>query len=146
MCMLRRISMCFLAFILTFTALPLAVPAVLAGVPQLVDRAVVLERPATVITESARQFLFAKNEPTVNVWVYFTDKGVFSDEEFNAKAAIVYVSDRAMARRKKMGLAKTVFADLPVVPDYVTEVVAQGATVRRISRYLNAASFCDCPG
>lgn len=122
-----------------------AAPAAFGANLPLVDKAVVIERPATVLSETARQFLFSKNEATVNVWVYFTDKGVFTQGEFDAKAASTFVSEKALARRAKMGLDKVVFTDLPVVKDYVAKVESQGATVRRVSRYLNAASFSVAP-
>ncbi|MEA3297860.1 MAG: S8 family serine peptidase, partial [candidate division Zixibacteria bacterium] len=50
-------------------------------------------------------------------------------------------SERALRRRAKVGLDHVVFADLPVVTDYIDKTTNLGARLRRISRWLNAASF-----
>jgi PKD repeat protein len=145
MFMTRHSISCIFALLFIGIAIGTAAPAALGANLPLADKAVVIERPATVLSDAARQFLFLKNEAQVNVWVFFTDKGVFTQSEFDAKAASVFVSEKAMARRAKMGLDRVVFTDLPVVADYVDKVAAEGATVRRVSRYLNAASFSIDP-
>jgi len=116
-----------------------------AAKDHLVSDALVKERPATVLSAEAQSYLTSKATPTVKVWVYFTDKGVFSTSDFAARAADVYVSEKAMARRAKMGLDRVVFADLPVVRDYVDKVMVEGGELRQVSRWLNAASFEIAP-
>ena len=75
------------------------------------------------------------------IWVFFTDKSVFSDEQFARAAASVQLTDKALIRRAKVGLDKITFGDLPVYRDYIDQVSALGGKLRRVSRWLNAASF-----
>lgn len=77
----------------------------------------------------------------VKVWVFFTDKNVADKAAFETLAASVTLTDKALARRAKMGLDRVTFGDLPVYDGYIKEVEALGGQVRRISRWLNAASF-----
>lgn len=77
----------------------------------------------------------------VKIWAFFTDKDVFTQAEFDRLAATVALTDAARTRRAKMGLENITFADLPVNRAYINEIVALGGQLRRISRWLNAASF-----
>lgn len=77
----------------------------------------------------------------MRVWVFFTDKGVTDQTDFDRAAADVTLTDRALTRRAKVGRDQVVFADLPVVQTYVDAVEAIGASHRRSSRWLNAATF-----
>ncbi|NMC44811.1 MAG: S8 family serine peptidase [candidate division Zixibacteria bacterium] len=77
----------------------------------------------------------------VKVWVFFTDKNIADKTAFEKLAASVILTDKALARRAKMGLDRITFGDLPVHDGYIKEVEALGGQVRRISRWLNAASF-----
>ena len=80
---------------LAFLALACLVAAALVALPQqvtaanehLVSDAIVHAKPQTVLQSEARTYLAAKADPTVKVWVYFTDKGVFSMADFEAKAS-----------------------------------------------------------
>lgn len=102
---------------------------------------VVRTSPAAVLTAQARGFLAERTTPQVNVWVFFTDKQVFTQADFDRAAAEVEMSDKVISRRSRTGLDRVVFADLAVSPQYVADIEALGAKHRRSSRWLNAASF-----
>jgi hypothetical protein len=103
--------------------------------------AVVIAKPATPLTESARRFLLARDGQQAKIWVFFTDKNLFSRGEFQSAAAAVSIQDKALRRRAKTGVDHVVFADLPIAEQYVNEIVSLGGTFRRRSNWLNAASF-----
>lgn len=139
-----------LAFILTLTLTAFlaasapqfataATPATL-----LTDQPVVRPKAAPVLPDRTRSFLTDRDGDTVTVWVFFSDKGIRSKSEFNARAAAVAMSDKVMQRRAKVNRDQVLFADLPVVPEYVNTIADVGAVHRRTSRWLNAASF-DVP-
>ncbi len=109
--------------------------------PALTDGPVVRQKADQVITDRARQFLETRNPDTATVWVFFTDKGVRTKGEFQSLAASLSVSQKSEKRRAKVGMDKVVFADLPVTQGYVDGVTATGAKLRRVSRWLNAASY-----
>lgn len=77
----------------------------------------------------------------VKVWVFFTDKNVDGKGDFDKLAASVAFTDKTIARRAKMGLNRVTFGDLPVYDGYIKEVETLGGQLRRVSRWLNAASF-----
>lgn len=70
------------------------------------------------------------------VWVFFTDKGVFDENQYQ-KALTEF-------KRKSAPIGQPDFTDLPVRATYIRQIEALGARVRRISNWLNAASF-DMP-
>ncbi len=88
-----------------------------------------------------------KTEPPVietnHVWVFFTDKGVFSDKD--CRQACELVAARApqdvVARRSRAPVTGFDFDDLPVREQYIRAVEALGARRRTVSNWLNAASF-----
>ncbi len=110
-------------------------------VPCLIDQPVVLTKAPGPISENVKSYLSREGEQTAKIWVFFTDKGVFTKEQFNTKASAVRFSEKVMKRRAKVGLDHVVFADLPVVQNYIDAVINLGAKHRRTSRWLNAASF-----
>ncbi|MDD5425675.1 MAG: S8 family serine peptidase [candidate division Zixibacteria bacterium] len=110
-------------------------------VSYLMAQPVVLEKTPEVISDAAYQYLTNQNKELVKIWVFFTDKKVFTPAEYTEQAKDVVISERALKRRVKMGLDKVVFADLPVPGEYIEAVVQQGGEHRRTSRWLNAASF-----
>ncbi len=78
-------------------------------------------------------------------WVYFHDKGyrsssAISDALNNPKNIL---SSRSISRRLKLAPVNTITeSDLPVNPDYVTQISkSSGKPLRHISRWLNAVSF-----
>ncbi len=81
------------------------------------------------------------------VWVFFTDKGIFTETEYRA-ALKRFEEDAPALQRKRRGLSSRPgydFDDLPVREAYIREVEKLGGRVRTVSRWLNAASF-DLPG
>jgi hypothetical protein len=89
-----------------------------------------------------KQFLAPRAvDGNVRIWVFYTDKGVFTDADFERAAADVTLSDRELKRRAKVGMDFVTFADLPVSSSYVDQIAALGAEHKRDSRWLNASSF-----
>lgn len=103
--------------------------------------AVVVPKSTTPLSEAARSFLNKRDGDSARVWVYFTDKQLFSRSQFQAAAANVSLSEKELKRRAKTGADHVIFADLPVVENYVTQIESFGAKVRWRSKWLNAASF-----
>ena len=103
--------------------------------------AVTVDKQGPVIDEAARTFLAERDSETGKIWVFFTDKGVTGRSGFEAKAAGVAIETRSLVRRAKVGKDEVLFADLPVNRDYVDQIVGLGAEFRRVSRWLNAATF-----
>lgn len=136
-----------LRLLLIITILPLTLAAApdpsnaLNSAALLSTDAVVLPKAEVPLPDQVRSFLTARDGDKTKVWVFFTDKGVFTRTEFQSAAASVTIGEAALLRRAKTGMDKVVFADLPVRQDYVDQVVAQGATLRWKSAWLNAASF-----
>ncbi len=93
------------------------------------------------IESRVREFLAERDGAVVKAWIFFTDKNVFSQNDFDQLAASVQVPDKTMTRRSKVGLEHIVFADLPVVESYVNQISDLGGKLRRTSKWLNAASF-----
>jgi len=94
------------------------------------------------------------------IWVYFRDKGARGEALAAALAeAEAALPPHAAWRREKMraagagvgkrgadGRARLVdVGDLPVAPRHLAAVAATGAAPRRVSRWLNAASFDATP-
>lgn len=84
-----------------------------------------------------------KANETVPVWVYFTDKGIRTQEEFN-RAAVkrkAQFTEHALWRRAKVGKSDMDFMDLPVSQEYIQRIEASGAKLRQTLNWFNAASF-----
>ncbi|HWR84189.1 MAG TPA: S8 family serine peptidase [Candidatus Deferrimicrobium sp.] len=109
--------------------------------PALVDDAVVVHKRPVPLSAGARSFLTQTNTPEVKVWVFFTDKQVFSKDEFHAQAASVTLLEKVLKRRAKVDMDRVLFVDLPVAASYVNEIAALGGRLRHTSKWLNAASF-----
>ncbi|HKK20975.1 MAG TPA: S8 family serine peptidase, partial [candidate division Zixibacteria bacterium] len=121
-------------------ALPL-ISSRAADVPALEAQPLVKQKAQEPITAAVSSFLEQRNPDTALVWVYFTDKGVFDKAAFQQKASSVHLSAKVLRRRAKSNVTGVVFADLPVVQNYVQQVSQLGAKLRRTSSWLNAASF-----
>lgn len=108
------------------------------------DRLFVRAKQTPVISEWASAAIngTAKSGQT-KVWVYFTDKGFYDERGMMAAVAqkSVALPERAAARRVKMGRDRVMFVDLPIRDVYVDRVRDAGGELRRVSRWLNAASF-----
>jgi serine protease AprX len=105
------------------------------------SKPVILEKPSRAISSEAKKYLTALKTPTVPVWVYFNDKGIYTPAAFANAAAEIKINSHARERRTKAGYDKVVYADLAVPKDYIDRITSMGARLRRISRWLNAASF-----
>ena len=105
------------------------------------SRPVVVEKSDPVIAPAAAEYLRTRDRDTCEVWIFFRDKGVRTAAQFSAAASQVVLTERTARRRERTGSSEIRFADLPVVQTYVDQVSALGATHRRSSRWLNAASF-----
>ena len=111
------------------------------AMPELTSEIVTVTKAAVPFTEETRQFLINRDGAGAKVWVFFTDKGVFTRPQFQSVAASLTIGESAMKRRAKTGMDKVVFADLPVQQEYVDQIVGLGASLRWKSEWLNAASF-----
>jgi subtilisin family serine protease len=107
----------------------------------LLEQPLVLTKPPAAISEKAGNYLLGQNRDKVRIWVFFLDKKIYDEAGFRQAAAQIAVNEHAKARRQKMGLRGITFADLPVNKDYIEQIINEGATLRRVSRWLNAASF-----
>lgn len=78
----------------------------------------------------------------LNVWVFFTDKGLFSQKAFEVAVGRLpdFFSKRALRRRQLRGVGFD-FHDLPVCREYLESIQELGCQLRTVSRYLNSASF-----
>ncbi len=90
-------------------------------------------------------FAWRNSDGSLTVWVFFKDKGLQgADLEAALDQAEAQLSERTAWRRAKVKAAGERLVDggdLPVSPRYLSEAKATGATFRRESRWLNAASF-----
>jgi len=75
------------------------------------------------------------------VWVYFTDKGVSTEEYTTALKAVKEGMTDAALRRRAMRNGITDHGDLPLYEAYLEEIQAYGGFLVTGSRWLNAASF-----
>lgn len=124
--------------------LPIIAQATIPGHECLVEGPVVIQKSKDIIKQSAWDYLSSQDNENTSIWVFFTDKGVFTKEEFDNKATSLLLNEKSIKRRAKVNKDKILFVDLPVMQDYVDNVINNGGKLRRISRWLNAASF-DIP-
>jgi len=75
----------------------------------------------------------------IRIWVAFTDKGIFTTEEYSAAVGKLDISQRTLARRAKMGAAPEI-QDLPVNQDYLAQLEPFVIAINQSSRWLNAVS------
>jgi PKD repeat protein len=101
----------------------------------------VLEKPQTAISERAKVYFDQQDGETVKAWVFFNDKGIYNKNEFDQLASAISLSDHLKHRRGKVGVESPTFADMAVNSTYINDIVALGGRLRRVSRWLNAASF-----
>ncbi|MEW6049548.1 MAG: S8 family serine peptidase [Candidatus Zixiibacteriota bacterium] len=115
-----------------------------AATAQLSPEPVVIAKSTEVVSARTRQILEHRNPSSATVWIFFTDKGVTDRPGYTQKAAAVHLTERARARRAKVGHENVLFVDLPVESTYLRGIESLGGKLRRESRWLNAASF-DLP-
>jgi hypothetical protein len=83
--------------------------------------------------------------PTIEsrqTWVFFTDKGIYSETDY--KAAIAAIGRSANEPSAGRSPARPDFNDIPVRVSYIHEIENLGGRLRTVSKWLNAASF-DLP-
>jgi PKD repeat protein len=101
----------------------------------------IIQKDANPVSSSTREYFAKRGGELIKVWLFFTDKGITDQAGFNQLAGEVQISDKVLKRREKVDRDRVVFADLPVYSSYIEEMLDRGATLRRTSRWLNAASF-----
>ena len=83
--------------------------------------------------------------PTIDsrqVWVFFTDKGIYSETDYGA--AVNTISRQANEPATGGSRSRPDFDDIPVRESYIREIEGLGGRLRTVSKWLNAASF-DLP-
>ncbi len=114
----------------------------LPATPQSGPTPLVLAKQRPVVSDRLADFI-SRLDPTdsVTVWVFFTDKGVFSQEQYQqAKTDFQNnITRSALKRRLKNGVDAD-FVDLPVSQSYVDQLENLGARLRHRSHWLNAVS------
>ncbi|HTW90565.1 MAG TPA: S8 family serine peptidase [bacterium] len=84
--------------------------------------------------------------PTIEsqqVWVFFTDKGVYNETQYDA--ALSAVSRSAAGQSPAGAHARPDFNDIPVREYYIREIENLGGRLRTVSNWLDAASFDMTP-
>ncbi len=79
----------------------------------------------------------------VKVWVFFTDKGIFSQGELQIglESAKEALSERALKRREKVrGNNPVDFRDIPVYEPYVDAVLSTGVELKHRTKWFNGIS------
>ncbi len=108
------------------------------------SNAVVIDKASPVVAQNTLDYLRGRDSVTASVWVFFRDKGIRTAAAFDSASAALFITERAENRRRHRATGGRLFADLPIFQRYVDKIVNLGATHRRSSRWLNAASF-DLP-
>jgi serine protease AprX len=137
----KKIKFLFFLFFLSLLILP--PPIVSQEIP---NPRIILEYPAeSPKTDFETRNWLNKLDPDsqVAVWVFFTDKGVKTEDEY--KKAIeecrYQLSERSIKRRMRRGKEPLFdFADIPVKREYLDELKSSNLKIRTVSKWLNAAS------
>jgi serine protease AprX len=139
----RALSATILLLLLTCFPPPLSAQREsLPATPQSGPTPLVLAKQRPVVSNRLADFI-SRLDPkdSVTVWIFFTDKGIFSQEQYR-QAKTDFQNDItgfALRRRLKNGVAPD-FVDLPVSQSYVDQLEALGARLRHRSHWLNAVS------
>ena len=82
-------------------------------------------------------------EDRKKVWIYFTDKGIFSNEKYISALIIAErdLNPRSKWRRSKVRTSIVDFYDIPVNSIYIDSILSTGANLRVTSKWLNAISI-----
>lgn len=70
--------------------------------------------------------------------VYFRDKGDYNISDFPVSDLL---SDKAVLRRKKVGISIADSTDLPVFREYINQIASMGFTLHCTSRWMNTGLF-----
>lgn len=110
---------------------------------QEVYRFLISPKKYPVISFALKRFLSGcSSEDSVKVWVLFTDKDIFSQEQYqHAKTTFKSTLTGSALKRRLKNRVKIDFLDLPVNQNYVDQVLKAGGKLRQRSRWLNAISI-----
>ncbi len=103
----------------------------------------ILAKKKPVVSSRLANYLGVADAPQIPVWIFFTDKGITSQREFQSAIEVFApnLTERALARRKKVMTGNLItFEDLPVHDAYVLELMNYGFKKRQTSKWLNAVS------
>lgn len=100
-------------------------------------------RESPVISTALSRFMAERSsEDSIKVWVFFTDKAVFSQQQYRlAKGTVSASLSSAALKRRSKNRVQVDFLDLPVNQSYVDRVLEVGGRLRHRSRWLNAISI-----
>jgi serine protease AprX len=95
-----------------------------------------------ISTALSRLMAESSSEDSIKVWVFFTDKGVFSQRQYRlAKGTFRASLSGAALKRRSKNRVQVDFLDLPVNQSYVDRLLEVGGRLRHRSRWLNAISL-----
>ncbi len=77
----------------------------------------------------------------VRVWVYFTDKGIKTDQIEQALSITARKIEQNSMQRRRLRSGIVDFADIPVRETYIETIQEMGGILLHRSKWLNAASF-----
>ena len=112
------------------------------------ERALVQPKSVPVITEALEEVRSQSPAEWLDVWVFFTDKGIFSEDQLARalQTAESRLLDRARRRRAKVRTDKLVdFLDLPVRDEYRQAILSVGVKHRTTTRWFNGISVSATP-
>jgi len=98
---------------------------------------------AVMAPRLAERLVGLESSQAIPVMVYFTDKGIRTQEEFNRAASKrkAQFTEHALWRRAKVGRADMDFMDLPISREHIQRIEALGAKLRVPLNWFNAATF-----
>jgi hypothetical protein len=149
----KRVFLCILLILTSFCLPDISKPAEnevpmpgeeSAAVVSMVEPEILLRPKSQPVISPKLSFLVSSllATDTVRIWAFFTDKGIFTQEDYNlSKASLKRTLRPAALRRRAKNRVEVDFLDLPVKQSYVEEILSFGAKLRQRSRWLNAASF-----
>jgi len=102
------------------------------------------------IKKKLNSFISSLNEDAaIPIWVFFTDKGVFDQAEYNSRLSLsrANLSPAAYNRRLKARGSENLvdFRDLDVSRDYIDSVLNTGAGLRNELKWFNAVTVNASP-
>jgi len=102
------------------------------------------------IKKKLNSFISSLNEDAaIPIWVFFTDKGVFDQAEYNSRLSLsrANLSPAAYNRRLKARGSENLvdFRDLDVNRDYIDSVLNTGAGLRNELKWFNAVTVNALP-
>jgi len=102
-----------------------------------------------VIWDNAHSLSSLNEDAAIPIWVFFTDKGVFDQAEYNSRLSLsrANLSPAAYNRRLKARGSENLvdFRDLDVNRDYIDSVLNTGAGLRNELKWFNAVTVNALP-